>query len=647
MKNPFIAGNWVRGEKFFGRKQLIAEILEGERHYLWIAGTRRFGKTSLLKQIEYLTNQGELAQRYISLFWDLQGSRDADGLKDSLLESIEDAEERFAEIGVAASELEDRGLFEILRSLKRRAKDANLSLMLLCDEAEELISIEKNNPEILPKLRRFFQRGENLYTVLTATRRLAVLERSTLPETSPFLHGFVPPVYLTCLEQDEARKLMQQWKFTDAEVATILEKTNCHPFLLQLLCKRLVETRDLEAVIEEVSHDNMISQFFSIDFQYLDAVEKDILLYLLENKTLGAADLARLTPHPEEKLGQGLFELVQMGLVEQESDAYHIANYFFEKWLEREKDALYSDSHLKRAQPRVEVELRSSSLLPQPGSRFAGHEIVEKLGSGGMGVVFKARDLRLERLVAIKVLLPEFMDDAEPRERFLLEARAASALSHPGIAVIYQVGEEHGIHFISMEYVAGETLGAWLKAPDRTFAEKLDVALQVARALTHAHEKQVVHRDIKSDNIMVGEDGRVKVMDFGLAKVPQKVDPKLTKSGTTLGTLAYMSPEQAGGLPTDHRTDIFSFGVVLYELFTGKLPFSGEFELSVLYSIMNEEPEPLRKVSPELPEQLEGVVTRALQKDRELRYQRMADLLRDLEQLAKEAPPGRSTPPAT
>jgi len=227
-KNPFIAGNWVRGKNFFGRQKLINEILEGRRNYLWITGTRRVGKTSLLKQIEYLILQGEHSKKYASLFWDMQGSRDLNGLKESLLESIEDADSQFSQLGVDISRLEEEDLFGILRRLKRAVKDANLNLMLLCDEVEELINIEKNNPEVLPKLRRFFQRGDNIYTVLTSTKRLAVLEQASIPDTSPFLHGFVPPIYLPRFEHEDSAALIGQWHFSEEIVEEIIKKTMLH-----------------------------------------------------------------------------------------------------------------------------------------------------------------------------------------------------------------------------------------------------------------------------------------------------------------------------------------------------------------------------------------------------------------------------------
>ncbi|MFQ5866285.1 MAG: protein kinase [bacterium] len=638
MKNPFIAGSWVRGENFFGRQSLLKEILDGSRNYVWVAGTRRLGKTSLLKQIEYLTQGGVYANKYISLFWDIQGSQDLRGLKDALLESVEDAEDRFEDIGVDLDELEGQDVFGILRVLKRKAKEENLKLMILCDESEELINIEKNNPEALPKLRRVFQQGGNIYTVLTATKRLSKLERSMIPDTSPFLHGFIPPTYLTRLENTEAERLIRLGRFNDEVVSEIMTKTYNHPYLIQLICKRLFETGDLQRVFQEVSADDMVSHFFSVDFQYLHPTEKEILLQILQNKDLSSADLEFKIAAAGDQLIKLLYGLIHLGYIKQENGLYRISNYFFEKWLEREKEQLYDPSTLKKAEPSftIDVPPKESQIqkLPEVGERLAQHEILEKLGAGGMGVVFKAKDVNLQRLVALKVLLPEIMSDAEYRERFLLEARAASALNHPNITTIYQVGEDQGRHFISMEYVEGQTLKSWRQEHPENLLEQLNVVIQVGKGLAHAHKKNIVHRDIKSDNIMVTEEGMAKIMDFGLAKMQKKAE-RLTKTGTTLGTLAYMSPEQASGLPTEHRTDIFSFGVVLYELFSGQLPFTGEFELSVLYSIINEEPTPLLELKPSLPGELEAIVQRALKKDKEERYQSMESLIADLQKLEK------------
>ncbi|MFQ5824541.1 MAG: protein kinase [bacterium] len=637
MKNPFIAGSWVRGENFFGRENLLHEILDGSRNYVWVAGTRRLGKTSLLKQIEFLTQEGVYSNKYISLFWDMQGSQDLTGLKDALLESIEDAEERFEDIGIDIDALEGLDVFGILRILKRKAKEENLKLMILCDESEELINIEKHNPEALPKLRRVFQQGENIYTILTATKRLSKLERSMIPDTSPFLHGFIPPVYLTRLENEEAEQLIRLGGFKNELIMEIMIKTDNHPYLIQLICKRLFDIGDMEKVIQEVSADDMVSHFFSVDFQYLHPKEKEILLYILQSQDLTSADLENRIKEPADQLIKLLYGLIQLGYIKQENGQYKISNYFFEKWLEREKEQLFERSTLKKAESSMKITPSKVQVqrLPEVGEKVAQHEILAKIGSGGMGVVFEAKDVNLQRLVALKVLLPEIMTDSEYKERFILEARAASALNHPNITTIYQVGEDAGRHFITMEFIAGRALKSWREDHSENFLEQLNIATQVGKGLAHAHKKNVVHRDIKSDNIMVTEEGVVKIMDFGLAKMQKKAE-RLTKTGTTLGTLAYMSPEQASGLPTDHRTDIFSFGVVLYELFSGQLPFTGEFELSVLYSIINEEPKPLLELNPALPEGLEDLVARALQKDKEERYQCMESIIADLEKLKRQ-----------
>jgi len=636
VKNPFIAGNWVRGKNFFGRQKLINEILEGRRNYLWITGTRRVGKTSLLKQIEYLILQGEHSKKYASLFWDMQGSRDLNGLKESLLESIEDADSQFSQLGVDISRLEEEDLFGILRRLKRAVKDANLNLMLLCDEVEELINIEKNNPEVLPKLRRFFQRGDNIYTVLTSTKRLAVLEQASIPDTSPFLHGFVPPIYLPRFEHEDSAALIGQWHFSEDIVEEIIKKTAHHPYLIQLLCSRLIDSNDIGKVIAEISQDEMISHFFSVDFQTLERSEKEILLCLLQNKKLSLGKLQSLSGQPSEKLIKQLYQLMQLGFIKQTDRYYCVSNYFFGQWLEREKQKLYSDSTLKRAETLPDSDPSSTVAvgLPEIGDNLAQHEILGKLGSGGMGVVFKGRDQKLNRLVALKILSPDLMNDSELKKRFILEAQAASAMNHQNICTIYQTGEKAGLSFISMEYIEGHNLRDWSQI-HRDIPGKLNIAIQMGKGFIHAHSKDIVHRDIKPENIMVTKEGVAKITDFGLAKTLKPVDQHLTKSGTTLGTLSYMSPEQASGLDTDHRSDIFSFGVLLYELFSGRLPFSGKFELSVLYSILNEDPVPVCEINSELPGTLGKIIGKALQKHKEKRFESMGKLVGELEKLGE------------
>jgi tetratricopeptide (TPR) repeat protein/predicted Ser/Thr protein kinase len=262
------------------------------------------------------------------------------------------------------------------------------------------------------------------------------------------------------------------------------------------------------------------------------------------------------------------------------------------------------------------------------GKIISHYKILEKLGEGGMGVVYKAQDIKLDRLVALKFLPPHLTSEFEEKERFIHEAKAASALNHTNITTIYEIDEFEGQMFIVMEYVEGKTLKQIIEKETLPIKKALDIGIQICEGLAMAHEKGIVHRDIKSDNIMLTPRGQVKIMDFGLAKL--KGATKLTKTRSTLGTLAYMSPEQAQGEEVDSRSDIFSFGVVLYELLTKNLPFGGEHQAAIVYSIINEEPQPVARFNNQVSAELERIVFKALSKDREERYQHADEVLADL-----------------
>jgi tetratricopeptide (TPR) repeat protein len=262
-----------------------------------------------------------------------------------------------------------------------------------------------------------------------------------------------------------------------------------------------------------------------------------------------------------------------------------------------------------------------------PGTMISHYRIIKKIGEGGMGVVYKAEDTKLDRTVALKFLPPHLLCDTEARARFEHEAKAASALNHPGIATIHEIDEADGQCFIAMEYLEGGSLKARMEKP-LSLTEILALAIQIGEGLDAAHQSGVVHRDIKPDNIMLTRRGTAKIMDFGLAKL--RGVTRLTRTGTTLGTLRYMSPEQIQGKEVDQRSDIFSFGVVLYELVTGNLPFKGEYEEAVFYSILNETPDPLARYRSDVPEGLQRIVDRALAKDISERYQHADDMVAEL-----------------
>ena len=284
------------------------------------------------------------------------------------------------------------------------------------------------------------------------------------------------------------------------------------------------------------------------------------------------------------------------------------------------------------------------------GARLGPYEILAPLGQGGMGVVYKARDVRLNRSIAIKVLPAENAADADRQRRFLQEAQAASALNHPNIITIHDIGSFEDVYYIAMEYVEGKTLDALIPRKGMRLNEVLRIAIQIATGLERAHAAGIIHRDLKPGNIMVAEDGTVKVLDFGLAKLaeakvvtagaPTETVKPETKEGSILGTVGYMSPEQAEAKPVDARSDIFSFGSVLYEMVTGERAFHGDSNLSTLAAILKDQPKPVSATVPDVPRDLEKIINRCLRKDPGRRFQDMSDLRVALLELKEESDSG-------
>src|SRR5271157_1179672 len=326
--------------------------------------------------------------------------------------------------------------------------------------------------------------------------------------------------------------------------------------------------------------------------------------------------------------------------------------------------ACAGDEDLRREVESLLAQSSGDGMLDRPawapdatpltaGQQVSHYQIQGKLGEGGMGAVYRAYDTQLRRPVALKVLPPEYASDPERRSRLLREARAASALNHPNIVGIYQVGSDGGVDFIAMEFIEGKSLGDIIPAKGLPLGKALDYAVQIAGGLANANAAGVVHRDLKPGNIMVtgpasGQPGLVKLLDFGLARrmeLGEGHDTTLTVEGAILGTPAYMSPEQAQGKPVDARSDVFSFGSVLYQMVTGRRAFEKDSHISTLAAVVQEEPRPLPS---SVPRDLERIIARCLRRDPARRFQHMDDVKVELEELEEESDsgkfPGSSTP---
>ena len=355
---PYVIGQWVRGDRFYGRAAQIEEILQGSRNCIWLLGTRRVGKTSLLKQIEHIAETSP-EQRYLPVFWDLQGAETPEELHLNFSDALLDADERLARIGIALEDVEADDLFVSLNKLRRMLREKNRRLLLLCDEVEELIKLHEKDPSLLRKLRHVMQSGEDIRTVLASTIRLWALAEQEV-DTSPFLHGFSPPLYIARFSDDEARSLIGQDQLhaearpqlEDGVVEAIREHCDNHPYLVQLVCKRYLETGALDEAIDHVATDRMVSYFFSVDFEMLSATEGEITRMIVNQSPVTSDSLHEKFPLGPDALEGILRRLENLGYLRREAgQGFVLANYFFRRWL------LQTEDHAVPAKTAVVADL--------------------------------------------------------------------------------------------------------------------------------------------------------------------------------------------------------------------------------------------------------------------------------------------------
>ena len=367
---PYVVGQWVRGERFYGRAAQLREILDGPRNCLWLLGTRRIGKTSLLKQVEVIASISP-DLKYFPLFWDFQGAETAEELHENFIDALLDTDERLTHLGLNSDNIEGKDLFESLDRVRRRLRDNNLRLLLLCDEVEELIGLQQRDPSFLSKLRRALQSRDDIRTVLASTIRLWALAGQKA-DTSPFLHGFTPPLYIERLSANESQALIEQSHLPAAErpvhdaeaIAAIRQHCGDHPYLTQLVCKRYLELDDLPHAIENVARDRMVSYFFSVDFDMLSESGRGIVELVAKRSSASAEIVAGELMLEPGAAASELLRLENLGFVHRNThEEYELSNYFFGRWLLEDRETAVSEL------PSLDV----ARLAAEPA-----HDIVEK-----------------------------------------------------------------------------------------------------------------------------------------------------------------------------------------------------------------------------------------------------------------------------
>ena len=609
--NPYVVGQWVRGNKFYGRKALIEEILDGPRNSIWVLGTRRVGKTSLLKELEHLTSTDD--RGYVPLFWDFQGADDPSELALTFSDALLDAEDRLEAIGLEVSDFEGDDLFNSMGALRRKLRSQGRSLLLLCDEVEELLNLHRQDPALLRTLRRAMQSKEGVRSVLMSSIRLCKLAEQR-DDTSPFLHGFSPPLYIHGLTGEEALSLARQDRAPPEsqpeieadQAAEICRRCDNHPYLIQLIGKRLLELGDLEEACGQVASDRMINYFFSVDFEMLSTTEKTVLRLIAEQGSATDDSLHAVMQAETADRADALQRLENLGFIGRDENRHYVLpSFFFSRWLED----LPSGEPIPA--PPSPVHEDTTVSVQTIDSRYTLHE---EIGAGATGSVYKARDSLLDSWVAVKLLRPEYTANREALERVRKEILLSRDIAHPNILRVYHLASYAGGTYLTMQWIKGGTLAEILSEQAPMPPKKvLTIAAKLASALAAAHSSNVLHRDIKPGNILVDEEGEPFLADFGLARLIG--EHGLTQHGVFVGTPHYASPEQVTLDVLDERSDIYALGLVIFEMSTGRRPFEAETVAEVLAMQRSAQPPDPSSITPGIPGELAAVTLRCLAKD--------------------------------
>jgi hypothetical protein len=434
-------------------------------------------------------------------------------------------------------------------------------------------------------------------------------------DTSPFLHGFSPPLYISGLAEEEALALVRQEgspagtrpEIEDGDAVEICHRCDQHPYLIQLVCKRFLETDDLEDAFRQVVSDRMINYFFSVDFEMLSTTEKSVLRLIAEQGTATDDSIHAVMRGDTADRDDALQRLGNLGFIGRDEDGnYDLPSYFLRRWLE-------------------DLALNQPPSRPQPGSLHedptisvrtidSRYTLHEEIGAGATGSVFKARDALLDTWVAVKLLKPEYAADRNALERVRQEIVLSRDIAHPNILRVYHLASYEGGTYITMQWIKGGTLADVIANRGALpTSEVLSLAIKLSSALAAAHDHNILHRDIKPGNILVDEQGEPYLADFGLARLIG--DRGLTQHGVFVGTPHYCSPEQVALEELDERSDIYALGLVIFEMATGKKPFEAETVAEILAMQRGTQaPDPVT-ISPGIPGELGAIIVRCLAKD--------------------------------